>query len=104
MPAKYTPAAVSRSLATVGEHVRTWRKLNRVTQALLAERAGVSVPTVQALEAGRPVSTDTLARVLRGLGVLDMLTGALDPMNTDVGRLRAHQTLPERVRAPKAPR
>ena len=41
---------------------------------------------------------------VRGLGVIDMLTGALDPMNTDVGRLRAHQTLPERVRAPKAPR
>ncbi|MCL2848984.1 MAG: helix-turn-helix transcriptional regulator [Micrococcales bacterium] len=93
-----TPAAARRALADLGEHLRTWRRLNGVTQQLLAERAGVSVPTLRALESGASVSTDTLVRVLRALGVLDTVVDAADPMNSDVGRLRAGQHLPERVR------
>jgi hypothetical protein len=36
--------------------------------------------------------------------VLDMLTAALDPFATDLGRLRAQESLPERVRTPKTKR
>ncbi|HBJ72834.1 MAG TPA: transcriptional regulator, partial [Actinobacteria bacterium] len=39
-----------------------------------------------------------LLRVARVLGVLDLLTGQLDPYSTDLGRLRADEALPIRVR------
>ncbi len=96
-----TPVEVSRSLRTLGEHLRAWRLLNDLTQALVAERAGVSRPTVQAVEAGQSVSTENLARVLRVLGVLDQVVQAADPLTTDVGRLRADQRLPQRARSPR---
>jgi transcriptional regulator with XRE-family HTH domain len=96
-----TPGAVTRGLRDLGEHLRHWRKLNGVTQALLAERANVSVPTVQAVEAGRAVSTENLARIAWVLGLLDTLVQAADPLASDVGRLRADQRLPQRVRTPK---
>jgi hypothetical protein len=70
-----------------------------LTQALLAERADVSVPTVRAIETGAAVSTENLARVLRVLGVLDSVVAAADPLSTDVGRLRADERLPQRVRS-----
>jgi len=93
------PVAVTRALRSLGEHLRRWRQLNGLTQALLAERADVSVPTVRAIETGAPVSTESLARVLRVLGVLDGIVAAADPMSTDVGRLRADERLPQRVRS-----
>ncbi len=97
--ARRPPVAVTRALRNIGEHLRRWRQLNGLTQALLAERADVSVPTVRAIETGTPVSTENLARVLRVLGVLDGIVAATDPMSTDVGRLRADERLPQRVRS-----
>ena len=35
------------------------------------------------------------------LGLLESLTRALDPYESDVGRLRAHEQLPKRVRPRK---
>jgi tRNA G18 (ribose-2'-O)-methylase SpoU len=43
-------------------------------------------------------SVGALLRVARALGILDVLTDAADPHNTEVGRLRASEQLPERVR------
>jgi len=44
------------------------------------------------------VSIENLLRVLRALGILDTLPRALDPYETDLGRLRADEQLPRRVR------
>lgn len=98
MAAGKTPAAVSRSLRRVGEHLSTWRKLRRLTAAEVADRAGVGVRTVLRLENGESVTLENVLRVARALGVLDVLADALDPYATDVGRLRADEALPERVR------
>jgi hypothetical protein len=55
--------------------------------------------TIIRLERGDgAVSTENLLRVLRALGILDGLTRALDPYETDVGRLRSDERLPQRVR------
>jgi len=79
--------------------VATWRKLRGLTQAQLADRAGVSRATLRHLEGGAGgVSSENLLRVLRGLGVLDGVAHALDPYESDIGRLRSEQRLPERVR------
>jgi transcriptional regulator with XRE-family HTH domain len=93
-----TPIAISRAMRTVGEHLTTWRKLRQLTASDLADRAGIGVSTVHRLEAGQGASLENLLRVSRALGVLDAVVTALDPYTTDVGRLRADQALPSRVR------
>jgi transcriptional regulator with XRE-family HTH domain len=91
--------AVRRALRGVVEDIVVWRKLRGLTQAQLAERAGVGVNTVRRLEDGDGgVSFENVLSVLRVLGVLDGLAGALDPYESDVGRLRADEQLPQRVR------
>jgi transcriptional regulator with XRE-family HTH domain len=98
-----TPAAVSRSMRKLGENLNTWRKLRQLTVSEVADRAGVGKTTVLRLEAGGGSTLENLLRVARALGVLDSLTGAIDPYDTDVGRLRADEALPERVRRPRTP-
>ena len=89
----------SRARRLLGEHVTTWRKLNRLTAAQVAERADISRDTLRAIERGRgTVSTENLLRVLRILGIMDEVVKAADPYETDVGRLRMDETLPKRVR------
>jgi transcriptional regulator with XRE-family HTH domain len=94
-----TPLAVRRAERELAEHVVTWRKLRGLTQAQLADRADVSRDTVQRLEnAESSVSVESLLRVLRALGVLENVPRALDPLRSDVGRLRSEERLPQRVR------
>jgi transcriptional regulator with XRE-family HTH domain len=95
-----TPLAVSRALRLMGTHISNWRKLQRLTAAQVAERAGISRDTLRAIEQGKgTTNTENLFRVLRILGVLDGVVAAADPYQTDVGRLRADEILPRRVRS-----
>lgn len=98
MPTSLTPVPVSRAVQRLGEDLSTWRKLRRLTVAEVADRAGVGVSTVTRLENGKGASLENVLRIARALGVLDLLAEALDPYATDVGRLRADEALPERVR------
>jgi transcriptional regulator with XRE-family HTH domain len=83
----------------LGTHVCDWRKLQRLTAAQVAERAGISRDTLRSIEAGKgTASTENLLRVLRVLGILDGVITATDPYQTDAGRLRADEILPKRVR------
>src|ERR1700712_4024841 len=93
-----TPVAVSHALRQVGRDLATWRKLRQFTAAELADRAGIGVATVHRLETGAGATLENLLRVAQALGVLDSLVNALDPYATDVGRLRADEALPARVR------
>jgi transcriptional regulator with XRE-family HTH domain len=93
------PLAVRRAQRNLAESCASWRKLRSLTQAQLAERADVSRGVVGRLEAADGgVSVENLLRVLRALGIQDLLTAALDPLASDIGRLRADQDLPRRVR------
>lgn len=94
-----TPVAVTRALDGLGRDLTVWRKLRHLTAEQVADRAGVSRSTVLRLEGGQGASLENLLRVARALGVLELLTKALDPYATDVGRLRADEQLPTRVRA-----
>jgi transcriptional regulator with XRE-family HTH domain len=76
--------------------------LRRLTMAEVADRAGVGISTVQRLESGEGASLQNLLRVARALGLLEELASAIDPYETDVGRLRADEVLPIGVRHPKA--
>lgn len=76
-----------------------WRKLRGLTQVQLADRADVSRGTLRRLESGDGgISLENLLRILRALGVMEALPRALDPYETDIGRLRADEHLPQRVR------
>jgi len=96
---RVTPPAVSRALRVLGTHASDWRKLQGLTAAQVAERAGISRDTLRAIEQGKgTANTENLLRVLRVLGILDRVVTAADPYQTDVGRLRADEILPKRVR------
>lgn len=102
MPAKpntNSPLPVRRSLRELGSHVQAWRKLGGLTQNQVADRAGIDRKTLMRVERGDgAVSLEVVLRVLNALGILDALPKALDPYETDVGRLRADDQLPDRVR------
>jgi len=93
-----TPTVVTSGLRSIGGDLATWRRLRRLTIAQVADRAGVSRDTVMRLEKGEGASVENLLRITRALGVLDSLVKALDPYESDVGRLRSEESLPERVR------
>ncbi len=63
-------------LAEIGNRIARYRIDQQVTQADLAEQAGVSKRTVERVEAGASVQFSTVIRILR---VLDLLPG-LDPL------------------------
>jgi hypothetical protein len=59
----------------------------------------VTRQTIARLERGDgAVSSEILLRVLSALGILSNITQALDPYESDVGRLRSDENLPQRVR------
>jgi len=92
-------ARTIRAARQIGQHVATWRKLQNVTAEQLAERAGVSRPTISKLEHGDlGVGTGVLLEVLRALGQLDAVVQATDPYETDLGRIRSAENAPQRVR------
>jgi transcriptional regulator with XRE-family HTH domain len=94
-----TPLPVRRAQRSLAESIAAWRKLRGLTQAQLAERADVSRGVVRRIEAADGgVSVENLLRVLRSLGLQDLLTEALDPLASDLGRMRSDQELPRRVR------
>jgi transcriptional regulator with XRE-family HTH domain len=97
--ARLSPLPIRRALRDVADDVVVWRKLRGLTQTQIADRADVSVNTVRRLENGDGgVALENVLRILRALGVLDGVHRALDPYETDVGRLRSEERLPQRVR------
>ena len=102
MVASPIPVAVANGLRRIGEDLATWRRLRRLTEAQVADRAGVSRHTVIRLEKGEGATLENALRVARAVGTLDLLVNALDPFQTDVGRLRSEEALPRRVRPPKS--
>jgi hypothetical protein len=54
------------------------------------------VQRIEAADGG--VSVENVLRILRGLGIHELVTDALDPLASDIGRLRSNEELPRRVR------
>ena len=95
----HTSSRIPRAARQIGENLTTWRKLQDLTAAQVADRAGVSRTTLSKLEHGESgVSPGVVLEVLRALGQLDAVDKATDPYESDLGRVRASQELPQRVR------
>ncbi|MGJ9403724.1 helix-turn-helix transcriptional regulator [Arthrobacter sp. KK5.5] len=74
----------------MGEHLRQWRIMLGLSQELAAERADVSLPTLRRVEKGDPgVKLGSFLAVARVLDVARALVVATDPLETELGRLRA---------------
>lgn len=65
-------------LEVLGSHIAQLRLSRQLKQTELAYEAGVSHRTLQRLEAGEAVRSDGLLRIIRCLGRLDEVLGALD--------------------------
>lgn len=88
-----------RDARTLGQHLATWRRLLGYTAAQVAERAGISRPTLTRIEHGDlGVGLGAVLAVARVLDVADRLVAELDPYNSDLGRASADRVLPKRVR------
>jgi transcriptional regulator with XRE-family HTH domain len=62
-------------LAEVGQNIRLARARRKLSAGLVAERAGMSRPTLRAIERGDPgVTVGALANVLHALDLVDDLT------------------------------
>ena len=81
---------VERQTASFGENLRGWRLVLGLTAQQVCERASISRDTLRKIETGNTsVSFRSVAQVLRALGILDKVVETVDPLNSDIGRLRA---------------
>ena len=79
--------ALREKLRALGENIRLARLRRRLTATLLAERAGISRPTLQSVERGEPgVTLGAYANVLFSLGLADDLVqlGREDALGRDL--------------------
>ena len=60
-------------VAEIGQRIRRYRLNGNLTQADLAERAGISLRTLQNAEGGQVTTIETLIAILRELGLLAQL-------------------------------
>jgi len=94
-----TSRSVNEAFIETGKSLRTWRIIYELKAAQVAERAGISLGTLNKIENGDPsVSAAAFFEVIRSLGLLDTLTSNLDPLNSDLGRARVNENLPQRIR------
>jgi transcriptional regulator with XRE-family HTH domain len=91
--------AVRAAANEIGQQLVVWRKLLGLTAGQVADRAGIARGTLQRLEHGDlGVGLGAVLSAASGLGLLERIVDATDPYETDLGRARADQALPQRVR------
>jgi len=100
MVSRPTSRRVVDAARDIGEQLVVWRKILGLTASQVADRAGIARGTLARIEHGDPgVSLAGFLSVVQALGQLDRVIDAVDPYETDLGRARADQVLPKRVRS-----
>lgn len=93
-----TPIPVARTMRNTAANLDLARRQQRISLELLAERANLSVPTVQKMLKTGQCTFENFLRVARILGMLETVEKATDPLLTPMGRIRAEDDVPKRVR------
>ena len=81
-------------LRQLGQRLARCRLNLGLTQAVLAEQAGVSKRTVERVESGGSTQMSTMIRIMRVLGLLEALDGAIPevaPRPLDLLRMKGKQ-------------
>lgn len=87
-------------LTELGRRLARTRLECNLSQQHLAHEAGVSKATIERLEAGEPIKSTSLVRVLRALGLLDALDRLIpEPLPSPVERLRLRGRQRQRARS-----
>ncbi len=95
----FSVATSSRIEAALCKRLEGIRLSRNITQAQLAERAGVSLRTIGRLEKGQGVSMDTFIRVLMALGIQQNFEALLpDPTVRPIERVGIGGTERQRAR------
>jgi transcriptional regulator with XRE-family HTH domain len=92
-------------LVELGQNIKLARTRRKLSAQLIAELAGMSPPTLRAIERGDAgVTIDAIANVLDTLGLVDELgdVGRTDELGRQLEDARLQRV--QRVRAPKAVR
>jgi transcriptional regulator with XRE-family HTH domain len=97
-------------LEALGQRITERRLALQLTQAALAEQAGVSKRTVERIEAGATSQLITLVRILRTLDLADNLNALIPhvgPSPIDLLKLKGHRrqraSSPRKVEEPASP-
>lgn len=86
-------------LEELGRRLARTRLERNISQTQLGEEAGVSRATIERLEAGEPVKSTGLIRVLRALGLLEALDRLIsEPLPSPVERLKLRGRQRQRAR------
>lgn len=92
----------SAVLEELGQRLARTRLERNLSQERLATEAGVSKATIERLEAGEPVRSTSLIRVLRSLGRLEALDPLLpEPLPSPIERIRLQGRRRQRARSPR---
>lgn len=96
--------SITRAIEKVGSDVRTARIRRRLSQKDLAMNMGVSIGTVQRIEAGDPgVSFGNIAMAFLALNCLAKLQNMLSPSDDEIGATMDIVLMPQRVRSARIP-
>ena len=86
----------------LGKRIREKRIQKRFKQSALAQRAGISIYTLQKMEYGKSYNVSTLIQVLRALNELDQLDHFLPRVEiSPIDLLNSNDKTTLRVRNPK---
>ncbi len=96
------PIAPKRALKKLGSDIKDARKRRRITLQIMAERAGITRPTLVKVENGDPAtSIGIYAKVIFILGLDKNLADLIDIRNDPVGIMIESEELPKKVRPKK---
>lgn len=89
--------------AELGGRLRAQRLAQELSQADLAERAGIGLATVQRLEARGECTLENFVRIVMGLGLADDLQGLFELKVRSIAEMEQAEKS-RRVRAPRKAR
>lgn len=95
--AKRVPIPIQRAMRDIADELSLARRQQRIPMEVLASRCNVSRSTLGRMLNQGEGSLENFLRVARCLGFLDRVVRSVDPLDTDMGRIRAMGDVPKRV-------
>ena len=95
--AKRVPIPILRAMRDIADELSLARRQQRIPMEVLASRCNVSRSTLSRMLNQGEGSLENFLRVARCLGFLDRVVRSVDPLDTDMGRIRAMGDVPKRV-------